>query len=514
MRMRRCGRLAGAFLLASALAAPLAWANRADDTMVVAFQREVVNLDYLYTTSQEHVILSDLTDDRLFDVDPKTNDIRPMLATGYQYVDDLTLDVTLREGVHFHSGAAFTADDVVYTYQWVLNPDSNARASGTVTRWLRSVEKLGPYKVRFHLKSIYPLALRDMARRIPIRRNGAYQVDGKDDRGAQALHPDGLGPYRVAAFQPGQRAELVRFDGYYQDSPKGRPAIGRIVTRTIPDWGTQQAELMSGGVDWAYDMPLDVAQSMEATGRAVRLSGSSLRLSFVVLDAAGVSGNTALTDVKVRRALNYAVNRKAISEFLIGGAAQPIVAACHPLQFGCAQDVASYPYDPAKAKALLKEAGYDASKPLELWAYRDRAVAEAVAADWTAAGVNVKLRYGQLASLDQARAGGKIPAYIGSWANGGTADTAMIARVHFGDTDRNLSRNADVAKAVMDAERTNDPAQRAAHYRKALQTIADQAYWVPLFAYSVNYLTSPDLQFPVPADGLPRLFEASWKPAK
>lgn len=511
MLLRYCRRWASALALSSVVATTAAWAGPDNDTLVVAFQREVVNLDYLYTTSQEHVILSDLTDDRLFDVDTQTNEISPMLATSYQYVDDTTIDVTLREGVHFHSGAPFSADDVVYTYNWVLSPDSGTRASGTVSRWLKSVEKLGPYQVRFHLKDVYPLALRDMARRIPIRRNGVYQVDGKADRGAQALHPDGLGPYRVESFEPGQRAVLVRFDDYYAGSPKGRAAIGRIVARTIPDWGTQQAELMSGGVDWAYDMPLDVAQSMAATGRAVHEAGPSLRVSFVVLDAAGVSGPSPLTDVKVRRALNYAVNRKAIAEFLVGGVALPLFTACHPTQFGCSQDVPHYAYDLNKAKALLDEAGYKKADSLELWAYRDRAVAEAVAADLSAAGVNVKLRYGQLASLDRARADGKIRAYIGSWANGGTADTAMIARVHFGDTDRNLSRNSQVAQLVTDAERTNDKTRRADLYHQALQIIADQAYWIPLYTYSVNYLMSPALDFPIPPDGLPRLYEAHWK---
>ncbi|MEI2415354.1 ABC transporter substrate-binding protein [Orrella sp. JC864] len=509
MSMPALRRVAAAALLAAAHVAAPAWASAKDDTLVVAFQREVVNLDYLYTTSQEHIILSDLTDDRLFDVDPHTNEIRPMLATGYAYVDDRTIDVTLREGVRFHSGAPFTADDVVYTYQWVLDAESGTRASGALSRWLDRVEKTGPMQVRFHLKAVYPLALRDMARRIPIRRNGAYEAGGKPDRGAQALKPDGLGPYRVESFEPGQRAVLQRFEDYYADSPKGRPAIGRIVARTLPDWGTQQAELMSGGVNWAYDMPLDVAQSMAATGRIRHTAGPSLRMSFVVLDAAGVSGPSVLNDLRVRRAVNHAINREAISKFLVGGVSQALHTACHPAQFGCDQDVMAYPYDPERARALLKEAGYK-GQPIDLWAYRERSVAEAVAADLTAAGLRVNLRYGQLASLDQARAAGRIQAYIGSWANGGTADTAMIARVHFADTDRNMARDAQVEDLVMRAERTNDPQARAQAYSQALGIIAEQAYWAPLFTYSVNYLTSPDLSFPVPPDGLPRLYEASW----
>ena len=364
-------------------------------------------------------------------------------------------------------------------------------------------------QVRFHLKGVYPLALRDMARRIPIRRNHAYLINDKVDRGAQALQPDGLGPYRVVNFEPGQRVVLERYDNYYAESPKGQPAIGRIIARTLPDWGTQQAELMSGGVDWAYDMPLDVAQSMASTKAIKHISGPSLRLSFVVLDASGVTGPNVLNDVRVRRAVNHAINREAISQYLVGGVSEPIHTACHPTQFGCDQNVMKYDYNPDTARELLKEAGYK-NETIDLWAYRERAVAEAVAADLTAAGFRVNLRYGQLASLDQARANGRVQSYIGSWANGGTPDTAMIARIHFSKTDRNLARDPEVEKQVMQAEQTNDKQARLAAYSKALNTIAEEAYWAPLFTYSVNYLTSPQLSFPVPPDGLPRLYQASW----
>ena len=125
-------RMAAGVVATTSCLAPHAWASPKDDTLVVAFQREVVNLDYLYTTSQEHIILSDLTDDRLFDIDPQTDEILPMLAVSYDYVDDVTIDITLREGVQFHSGEPFSADDVVYTYNWVLASESGSRASGAL----------------------------------------------------------------------------------------------------------------------------------------------------------------------------------------------------------------------------------------------------------------------------------------------------------------------------------------------------------------------------------------------
>jgi len=269
---------------------------------------------------------------------------------------------------------------------------------------------------------------------------------------------------------------------------------------------------MSGGVDWMFKVPLDLAKSLGETPMATHLSGPDLRVGFLVLDAGGYTDKEGpLTKVKVRQAINHALNTPEMAKFLIGGSAEAIHTACHPAQFGCDQSVVAYPYDPEKAKALLAEAGYADGFPLELWAYRDKAAAEAVAADLTAVGIKVDLRYVKLASLNEARANRKIPAYFGTWGSGGTADTAAIARIHFSDSDRNLSGDEELKEVVLAAEQTNDPDTRKELYSKALGRIADQAYWAPLFSYSANYLVSPDLNFPLDPDGLPRLQNASWK---
>jgi peptide/nickel transport system substrate-binding protein len=269
---------------------------------------------------------------------------------------------------------------------------------------------------------------------------------------------------------------------------------------------------MSGGVDWMFKVPLDLAESLGATPMAEHLSGPDLRIGFLVLDAAGYTDEDGpLTNVLVRRAINHALNTPEMAKFLIGGSAEAIHTACHPAQFGCDQSVTAYPYDPDKARALLAEAGYPDGFPLELWAYRDKAAAEAIAADLEAVGIDVDLRYVKLQSLNQARAKREIPAYFGTWGSGGTADTAAIARIHFSDSDRNLSGDAELEKEVLAAEQTNDAAERKALYSQALERIADQAYWAPLFSYSANYLVSPDLNFPLDPDGLPRLQNSSWK---
>ena len=508
MQVLRWRMLCAASAIALASSLSPAQAGPDDDTLRAAMAEEILNLDYNYTTKREYIILAQLTDATLFDIDPETQEVNPAVATGYDWVDDTTLDVTLRDDVTFHDGSALTAEDVAYTYNWILSPDSESNATGVVERWLDNAEATGPNTVRFHLKSVYPLVIRDMANRIMLRKAGTYDADGQIDRDAMSSNLIGTGPYKVVSFEPGTELVLERYDGFFGEAPE----IGRIVVRNIPDVGTQQAELMSGGIDWMFKVPLDLAESLGATPMAEHLSGPDLRVGFLVLDAAGhTDPDGPLTNVLVRRAINHALNTKEMAEFLIGGSAEAIHTACHPAQFGCDQSAVEYPYDPEKAKALLDEAGYPEGFPLELWAYRDKAAAEAIASDLTKVGIQVNLRYVKLESLNQARAAQEIPAYFGTWGSGGTADTAAIARIHFADSDRNLSGDEDLKALVLSAEQTADQAKRKEIYSEAIGKIAEEAYWAPLFSYSANYLVSPQLDFPLSPDGLPRLQKSSWK---
>ncbi len=494
-----------------------AYAGRADDTLVVAIEGEIPTLDHLYTTARDTIVVSELTDDGLFYVDPDTLAYVPLVAESYVQVDDKTIDVTIRPGVRFHDGSPLTADDVVYTYNWVIDPATNTNRGRLIANWLGSVERTGPMTVRFHLKHPYPLAIRDMAFSVQLRKAGAYQgADGKPDPNAEALKLNGVGPYKVVDFQPGKSVTLQRFEDYYAASPKGRPAIETVIFRTIPDLSTQQAELVSGTVDWMYNVPADVAANIGATGYAVHLTGPTLRVNFIPLDAAGLTGaDNPLTKLDVRRAMIHAINRQDIVKYLVQGDAEVIDSACHPLQFGCEQDVRKYPYDPAEARRLLAKAGYPDGFEFELWAYRERQVAEAIAADLAKVGIRAKLRFVTLTTLNQARKKHRVPAFFASWESGSTADTATIAETHWSlKSDRNFSNDAAVARNMEAAARTIDPSERKRLYSDALRRIADQAYWIPLYTYSQNYLVSKDLAYPVPKDGLPRLFRAHWRPAK
>lgn len=484
-------------------------AGASDNTMRVAFAEEILNLDYNYTTKREYIILSDLIDEGLFDYDPVANAYVSSVATGWNYTSPTTIVVTLREGVTFHDGSPLTPEDVAYTYNFIISEESESKAKGTIGRWLTNAEVVGDLTVQFNMAKPYPLAVRDMANRVQLRKAGSYD----EDQNALATKHVGLGPYKVESFEPGKEIVLSAYDGYFVESPKQPISVDNIVIRNLPDAGTQQAELMSGGIDWMFKVSRDVAEAMGASPNVDHVVSTDLRIGFLVLDAFGhTDAEGPLTDVRVRRAMNHAINKGEIAEFLMGGGAQPVHTACHPSQFGCDQSVANYAYDTEKAKALLAEAGYADGFDLELWSYRDKAIAEAVVSDLSKAGINVSLRHVKLASLNEARANRDIQAYFGTWGSGGTPDTAAIARVHFSETsDRNMSNNPEVTELILAAEQTSDQAERTEFYTKALSIIAEEAYWVPMVSYAQNFLVSSELDFPVYSDGLPRLYRASWK---
>lgn len=490
----------------------LASAKKSDDRLVVAFQRAILSLDYVYTIKREYVILSELIDDGLFYTDPETLQPVPLAAASYEMDGDKILKIKLRGDIKFHDGSPLTADDVVYTFQWLLDKKNKTKRGPLFARWLESVEKTGPLSVKLNMKYAYPLALQQLGRSVPLRKKGTYDHLKPGKTAAGHTH-NGIGPYKVVDFVPGKQTTLERFKDYYKSSPKGRPAIKTIVIRSIPDWSTQQAELFSGGIDWMFSVPTDIAVNAGTLPMVNFVSGPSMRIGFLVLDAVGYSdGGGPLKKRDVRRAINHAINREAIVKYLVKGKSSVIDASCHPLQFGCTQDVTKYAYNPELAKQLLTIAGYPDGISLDLWSYREKEVAEAIAADLAKANIKVNFRYVKLSSLNKARRKKKINAYFGTWASGSVADVAAIASRHWSlETDRNFSGDKMVSDYMYEAERTNDPVARKALYHKALKIISEQAYWVPLYAFTLNYLTSLDVDFTPPKDGFPRLYSIRWR---
>ncbi|MHC4511040.1 MAG: ABC transporter substrate-binding protein, partial [Planctomycetota bacterium] len=217
-----------------------AMAGKKDDTLIFASERELENNDNYFNTAREGIIIARHIWDNLIYRDPETFEYKPLLATSWKWVNDVTIEAELRKGVKFHNGEKFDADDVVYTLNWVSDPKNGVK-NQTNVKWIKSAEKLGEYKVRIHLKKPFPPALEFLAGPVCIYPNEYYAKVGPD---GMHKEPIGTGPYKVTKVIQGKE---IRFEANkdYFDSPKGKPAISKMVFKTIPDKSSQMAELMA-----------------------------------------------------------------------------------------------------------------------------------------------------------------------------------------------------------------------------------------------------------------------------
>ena len=512
-------RTRGSALAAAALALGIgpALAGKADDSFVWATSTEIGSPDLYYGNQREVLILAYAMCDTLVHRDPMSNEYKPLLAESWTWTDPVTLDLTLRKGVRFHDGRELTAEDVAYTLNHVSRPDSGMQIR-VIIDWIENVEAPAPDKVRIHAKAPTPAALDFLSGTTPIYPKGHYEgapagpgPDGQVRRDWGAVKPVCTGPYRLKDYKPGQSVTLVKNDRYFDGSPKGKPQIGTIVYRTIKDPDTQVAELMTGGVDWIWGVPPENAKQLEALPNLVVKSAATMRMSFLSLDASGRSGDNPMKDVRVRQAISHAIDRDAIASRLVGEGAAVQKSMCVPVQFGCTTEVRQYAYDPAKAKALLAEAGYANGFSVPYYAYRDRPYAEAVLNYLRAVGIRGELRFLQWQALRPVLIEGKAEIAHLTFGSNGILDASASTSYYFKHSVDDYARDPELRDWLEAADTSTEPETRKQLYAKALNRIADQAYFVPLFIYGRTYAFNKDLDYPLTQDEMAHFYLARWK---
>jgi peptide/nickel transport system substrate-binding protein len=493
-----------------------AFAGKDNDTLVWATSNEIDTADLYYQNLREVVIIAHLVCDTLIHHDPVSGAYKPLLAESYRWVDDVTLEIVLRKGIKFHNGKPFGAEDVAYSLNYASKP-ANAVVTALVADWIKTVEVVAPDTVRIHAQDPTPAALEFLSGVTPIYPVGHYEsgapaADGKKSNSRGGIVPICTGPYKMTKFVPGQSAEMVKNPDYFATSPKGQPSIGKIVYRTIPNAATQVAELITGGIDWIWDASPDNAAKLGKLPNIAVKAAPTTRMSFLSLDAVGRSGKNPMQDVRVRRAIYHAIDREAITRDLVGEGAAVLNSICAPAQFGCATDVTVYPYDPAKAKQLLAEAGYPDGFTMPLYAYRDRPYSEAVVGFLRKVGITAELRFMQWTALRPlVQQEGRAQMAQLTWGSQGILDASASVGNYFEGSGDDYARDAEVTAWLKEADSTTDPVKRKELYGKALKKIADQAYFVPIFLYGRNYAFNSALDYPVTPDELAHFYLAKWK---
>ena len=382
-----------AFIAAATLAlAPPAFAQKSADTLRILFQDAVPNVDMYFNSQRTGLILAHQAWDMLVHRDPATFEIKPSLATDWKFAEDNSLDLTIRQGVKFHDGSTLSADDVVYTINMAASPDSKV-ATPSNYAWIDKAEKTGDWTVRIKMKRPTPAALEYLAMVTPIHPKAYREKVGPEGFAAK---PVGAGPYKIVRNEQGKEVVFERFDDYWAGSPKGKPAIKTLHVRFVPDVTTAVTELLAQRADWVWNFNPDQLANINKMPHLQATQQESMRIGYLSIDAAGRSGkDNPLTNLKVRQAIWHAVNRQDMADKLIQGGSRVPVAPCFPTQFGCDADAAvKYAYDPAKAKALMAEAGFANGFDVEL-------LTSVAVTSWTAAIQNYLQAVGIRAKINQ-----------------------------------------------------------------------------------------------------------------
>jgi peptide/nickel transport system substrate-binding protein len=505
--MLRRRAVCGAGLLLAAGVAP-ARADKADDTLRVTWRDAIPDVDPYRNQLRTGLALAGHVWDCLVDRDPQTFQVRPLLATGWHQTDDTTIAFELRSGVRFHDGAPFGAEDVVYTVRSVLADDTLAVPG--LFAWLAGAERIDDRHVLLKLRQTFPAALDFLAAVLPILPR-AY----RERVGAAGFSraPVGTGPYRVTALDGETHIALERFDDYFAGSPKGRPAIRRNAIHEVADADAELTDLLSDRADWIWQIGPAQFDAIAYQPGLQALRAESMRLGYLSLDAAGRSAESApLTKLKVRQAVCHALDRAAIAARLGAVAMRVPDTPCFPTQFGCdAAAAVRYPYDPARSRALLAEAGHGDGFTADMVSYVLPVEGEAVRSYLQAVGITARLVQLPAAEALARASAGQAPLFLGSWGSYSINDVAACLPQFFGGGPLDNARRPDLQALIDRAGASGDPDQRRGLYAQAIRLITGQALWLPTHTYAATYGISRTLNFRPSPDEVPRFYLASWR---
>ena len=278
----------------------------------------------------------------------------PLLATSWESSPDGRIATFhLRRDVRRHDGRAFTAADVLFTLEKVLDPEALAVGKRVYFETLTSYEALDDYTVRVERSEPYARAI-EVWETLPILPRHAYA--GQDFLEAPVnRQPVGTGPYRFVAWEAGSRIELEANPDYY-GSP---PGIERIIFRPLADPSTRVEALLSGDLDWTSLRPLDrerILASETYSSRVRVLTQNTLYVRYISWNQDG--SNPFFTDRRVRLAMTHALDRQGFLEHVLRGNGRVATSLVHPSMWAYDAELEPWPFDRHRAAELLDEAGW------------------------------------------------------------------------------------------------------------------------------------------------------------
>ena len=442
-------------------------------TLTIAQGVDIESIDpYITTSGASKGIMWTIFDRLVYrDINLK---VQPGLALSWKNVDDNTWEFKLREGVKFHNGEAFNAEAVKYSFARFVDPNIK-NGYATLFKPVKEVEVVNDSTVRVKTSEPFAELVEVLASYCEI-----LPPKAAADKDAFYKNPVGTGPYKFVSWTANDKFVVEAAGPHWS----GEPRMKQVVFRPIPDGTTRITELRSGGVDIITNVsPLLLGNLQNQPGIALeRATGSG---SIILIP--NVTNNPMFAKKEVRQALQYAIDKEAIIKAVLQGAAVPLTS---PFPKGVAggfvDDLKMYPYDPDKAKSLLKQAGAEnlkvAFKSPNGRYLQDKAVAEAIVGQLDKVGIKAELETIEWSQYVQGIIGRKYELFLLSQ---GGVQVGPAATTNWSSKIKGIAwqgyTNPEADDLMDKAAKTVDGAQRQATYEKLMRLVWDESPWIFLY---------------------------------
>lgn len=466
---------------------------RQTQTLVFGRGGDSVGLDPALETDGESFKVCDNVYETLVRFRQADTQVEPCLAERWEVSDDrLTWTFHLRRDVSFHDGTRMDADAVVFSLTRQFREDHPFhQVEGAYQYWnsmsmsdiVKDVRKLDDFTVAIDLHRPNAPFLSNLAMNFcAIVSPTAVRQYGPD----YPRHPVGTGPFRFVEWIKDDRIVLARNARYW-----GRAArLQRLVFQSIPENSVRLIALTQGSIDGMDNLVPDFLPNITGNPRLRLLSQPGMNVGYLAMNM----DRHPFHLLKVRQAVNHAVNKRALVENLYQGLGVPAVNPIPPSMWGYNGNIPGYDYDPGKARKLLAEAGYPDGFKTTLWAMpvarpympQPLKIAQAIQADLKEVGIDAEIVTFEWGTyLDKVQRGQHDMALLGWTGDNGDPDNFLYvlldkSATRFPANNIAFYRSEPLHEVLVAAQLEVDAAKRAALYRRAQEIVFHDAPWVPL----------------------------------
>lgn len=487
-------------LVMTALAAALAAASASANTLRWAAQNDILSLDpHAQNHATTNAILMHAYEGLTrYGV---SREVEPALATKWTMVSPTQVRFELRKGVKFHDGSPFSADDVVFSFGRIKQPQGTMQIYVT---GIAEIKKIDDHTVDFILSAPNPILLRNiidfriMSHQWAEKNKTTNTQDYKaKEENFASRNTNGTGPYRITGWTPDQRITMSVNKDWWG---KLDGNVTEVIYTPIKSDPTRVAALLSGDVDMLTDLPTQDVTRLRGDAKLKILDGPEVRTIYLAPDVGSaelkygnVKGKNPFADKRVRQALSMAIDREAIKRNIMRGLSIPAAVMVAPGVNGNSPEIdAAAKADPDGAKKLLAEAGYPDGFETQLNCpnnryVNDEEICQAVIAMWARIGVKVKLVAENMATFIQKVQNFDSSIYLLGWGVATydaqyTLQSLVRTRAGGPDGNFNFSRVSDTkVDALVDAMKTEtDVPRRNAMIKEALIRTRDEVLLIPL----------------------------------